>query len=152
MQPNYYMPNGYRPYGYQPQFNYQQQMQQPIQQPVSQIMQQQVGLQGKMIDNIDVVKSLDIPLDGSISYFPTTDGTSIVTKQLQMDGTSKIIIYKPFIDKEQTSEKSELPNYITIDDFNKGIDKLDNSNLINELKKDIEELKETFKKSNTKKG
>lgn len=30
---------------------------------------QTVGLQGKSVDSIEVVKATDIPLDGSISYF-----------------------------------------------------------------------------------
>lgn len=41
------------------------------------------NLQGKSIDNLEVVKAMDIPLDGSISYFPLVDGSAIVTKQLQ---------------------------------------------------------------------
>ena len=52
-------------------------------------------LLGKAVESIDVVKATDIPLDGSISYFPLTDGSAIVSKQLQNDGTSKIIVYKP---------------------------------------------------------
>ena len=75
---NQYMPTNYTPY-------YQREMYQP--RPV-------VGIQGKTIDNIEVVKAIDIPLDGSISYFPLADGSAIVSKQLQQDGTSKIIIYK----------------------------------------------------------
>ena len=53
------------------------------------------GLLGKAVESIDVVKAMDLPLDGSISYFPLTDGSAIVSKQLQTDGTSKIIIYRP---------------------------------------------------------
>lgn len=33
-------------------------------------------------------------MDGSVSYFPVADGSAIVSKQLQTDGTSKIQIYK----------------------------------------------------------
>ena len=96
---NYYNP-------YQPQFNRMQQSMYSIpQQPMQQPMQQQpiinnIGLQGKSVDSIDVVKAMDINLDGSVSYFPLTDGSAIVTKQLQMDGTSKTVIYKP-IKEEQ---------------------------------------------------
>lgn len=57
-------------------------------------------LQGKVIDNIDAVRVADIPLDGSISYYPLADGTAIVSKQLQQDGTSKIIVYKPMNTQE----------------------------------------------------
>lgn len=61
--------------------------------------QQPKGLLGKSVDSVDVVKAIDIPLDGSVSYFPLTDGSAIVTKQLQMDGTSKIMVYKPIIEQ-----------------------------------------------------
>ena len=70
------------------------------------------SLQGKSIDNLEVVKAMDIPLDGSISYFPLVDGSAIVTKQLQQDGTSKITIYKPIEADEATSTK-----YATIEDI-----------------------------------
>ena len=96
-------------YGYQP--NYQRQYpqympQQPIyQQPVSQIMQQpSSGIQGKSVDSIEVVRAMDIPLDGSISYFPLADGSAIVSKQLQQDGTSKTIIY-PFKNYQPKQEE-----------------------------------------------
>ena len=74
------------------------QQQQIVQQPMAQPIQA-IGLQGKSVESIDVVKAMDIPLDGSVSYFPLTDGSAIVTKQLQMDGTSKIMVYKPTIEQ-----------------------------------------------------
>ena len=70
------------------------------------------SLQGKSIDNLEVVKAMDIPLDGSISYFPLVDGSAIVTKQLQQDGTSKITIYKPIEAEEPITTK-----YATIEDI-----------------------------------
>ena len=77
------------------------------------------GLQGKSIDNLEVVKAMDIPLDGSISYFPLVDGTAIVTKQLQQDGTSKITIFKPIEAEEATSVR-----YATIDDIENRINNI----------------------------
>lgn len=74
------------------------------------------NLQGKSIDNLEVVKAMDIPLDGSISYFPLVDGSAIVTKQLQQDGTSKITIYKPIEAEEASSVK-----YATIEDIDNRI-------------------------------
>ena len=106
----------YNPY-YQPQMNryqpmdYQQYQPSYPQNPQS---YQQV-LQGKAVESVDVVKAMDIPLDGSISYFPTTDGTAIVTKQLLKDGTSRTIIYKPTETNEnalQSNLESNETNYI----------------------------------------
>ena len=82
-------------------------------------MRYNAGLQGKSIDNLEVVKAMDIPLDGSISYFPLVDGTAIVTKQLQQDGTSKITIFKPIEAEESTSVK-----YATIEDIENRINNI----------------------------
>jgi len=89
------MPTGYNPY-------YMNQMQRPQipYQPTQPIQ----GLQGKIVDSLEVVKAIDIPLDGSTSYFPIADGTAIASKQLQQDGTSKIMIFKPTTADEQQTE------------------------------------------------
>ena len=87
---------GYNPY-YQPQQRFNNTEQQPMMttyQPPMQLTKP-TTLLGKAVESIDVVKATDIPLDGSISYFPLTDGSAIVSKQLQTDGTSKIVLYKP---------------------------------------------------------
>ena len=96
-------------------------------------MRYNTGLQGKSIDNLEVVKAMDIPLDGSISYFPLVDGTAIVTKQLQQDGTSKITVFKPI----EADEATQQPKYATIEDID---------NKINEIKMpDIKGLQEEIK-------
>lgn len=137
-QPNFMGPN-YGMYGpanaFQQQARYQPDPQQYTQpQP---IFKQPVGLQGKSVDSIDVVKAMDIPLDGSISYFPLTDGTAIVTKQLQMDGSSKTIVYKP-VEKEEPKQEIK---YITNEQLDEAIKKVDNR----ELKDDIKTMKRQIK-------
>lgn len=140
-----YYQNPYMNYGnqyYQPQ-QMQQPVQQPIQpqtaQPATQSFIKPLMLQGKSVDNIEVVKATDIPLDGSISYFPLVDGTAIVTKQLLMDGTSKLTVYKPV----EGNENVELPKYITekdLDEKIKNIQFTDYSSDIKAIKKQIREL------------
>ena len=83
-------------------------------------MKYNTGLQGKSIDNVEVVKAMDIPLDGSISYFPLVDGSAIVTKQLQQDGTSKITVFKPIEAEEATFVK-----YATIEDIENRINNIE---------------------------
>lgn len=95
-----------------------------------------MGLLGKSVDSIEVVKAMDIPLDGSVSYFPLTDGSAIVTKKLQSDGTSKTIIYRP-VDEEKKEEKLA---YVTYDDLDKRFEMLDISDL-----EDIKDLKDNLK-------
>ena len=128
---------------FQPQMQRMQQQPQPQMQPEMQFNQQPMyrqssGLQGKSVDNVEVVKATDIPLDGSISYFPLTDGSAIVTKQLQQDGTSKTIIYRPSNEKEE----KETPKYITVEEFDKAIKKVDSSDVRDELKSIKRQLKD----------
>lgn len=133
---------GYNPYFQQQRFqNMEQINQQPIMtnyQPPMQLTKTS-GLLGKVVDSIDVVKSLEIPLDGSISYFPLANGESIITKQLQSDGTSKTVIYKPVKEDEK-----EPPKYVTFDDLKKSIQEIDMSD-IDDLKDELKNIKKQLK-------
>lgn len=131
---NYYQP----PRNLGIQTNYQQPIYQPMYQvPISQPTSS--GLQGKIVDSIETAKNQDIQLDGSISYFALTDGTAIVSKQLQADGTSKTTIYRPI-----SEEQAELPKYATLDDIKKEINNIDLSD-IDDLKEEIRDLKKQLK-------
>ena len=128
---------------YQPQMQRMQPQPQPQMQPEIQFNQQPMyrqhaGLQGKSVDNVEVVKATDIPLDGSISYFPLTDGSAIVTKQLQQDGTSKTTIYKPVNEEEEIKQG---PVFITLEEFNEKIKELSN----NDFKDDLKSIKRQIK-------
>lgn len=133
---------GYNPYGtYMPQRPI---MQQPIQQEQFNTVQSRSILNGKQVDSIDVVKATDIPMDGSVSYFPLADGSSIITKQIQLDGTSKITIFKPF------KEEENKVKYITLEDMKKAIDDIDLSD-IDDLKDELKELRQELKELKKKK-
>lgn len=129
-----------------PYFNQQQRfqgmnmMQQPM--PTQQYIPpmptiQQNNLQGKIVDSVDVVKAMDIPLDGSVSYFPLTDGSAIISKQLQSDGTSKTVIYKP-----TENEKEKTIKYLTIDELETALNELED---MQNIKDDIKEIKKQLK-------
>lgn len=139
--PYFIMYNTNQVYGNSPyynNYNYQgiNQMPQYQQIPTNQNFRGVQTLQGKIIDNLEVVKATDIPLDGSISYFPLADNSAIVTKQLQQDGTSKIIIFRPTLDEKEV----EQPKYITENDLKEQIKGL-NSKDIKDIKEDIKTLK-----------
>ena len=136
------MYNQYNPY--MNRFYGQQQVNLPQPMDLSQQSQNvpQMGLNraflnGKQVESIDIVKNLEIPLDGSISYFPLVNGTAIATKQLMQDGTSKITIYEPKTQKENMK-------FATIEDIDKRLEKLD-FNEIDDLKDDLEDLKKELK-------
>lgn len=117
-------------------------MGQPLEIPVQQQVNPQIPinrgfLNGKQVESIDIVKNLEIPLDGSISYFPLVNGTAIATKQLMQDGTSKITIYEPKTQKDDIK-------FATIEDVDKRLEKLD-FNEIDDLKEDLEDLKKEIR-------
>lgn len=144
--------NLYNPYNpYAPYYNYNQSLQQAIKQnqPPMYRPQNVSGLQGKVVDSLEVVKATDIPYDGSVSYFPLTDSSAIITKQLQQDGTSKMVIYKPILENEENK-----PKYVTENDLEKQIKDMDGKyvtedNLKEQIKsvnnKDIKDMKEDIK-------
>jgi hypothetical protein len=137
---------GFNPY-YQPQ-RFTNTEQQPMittyQAPIQ--MTKPTTLLGKAVESIDVVKATDIPLDGSISYFPLTDGSAIVSKQLQNDGTSKIVVYKP-----AKEDKKEAIQFATLDDLQEAIGEIDLSD-IQDLKEEIKDIKKQLKELKPKKS
>ena len=143
--------NTYNPYFMQPQMQRMQPMQpvQPMQpmdqqysqapqQPTQPIYRQTLGLQGKSVDSLDVVKAMDFPLDGSVSYFPLVDGSAIVTKQLQQDGTSKTVVYRT--SEEEKPEEVKKEEYVTIDKFNEAMKDID-AKQFKDLKEEMKTLK-----------
>ena len=140
--------NNYNPY-----YNYMQpqiprvdmpfNQQPPTQQPVQSMYKQNIGLQGKSVDSLEVVKAMDIPLDGSVSYFPLLDGSAIITKQLQQDGTSKMVIFKPIDDVAETN----TPKYVTEDYVNNALKNV-NSKDIKDIKDEIKSMKRQIRDIN----
>lgn len=133
---NQYMPTGYNPY-YMNQ-NYMNQMQRP--QDSYQNYTRPTTLQGKIVDSIEVVKGIDIPLDGTCSFFPLADGSMIASKQLQQDGTSKITIYKP----ATNDEKQEENKYITESDLKAQFDEF-SAKEVKDIKEEIKSLKKQIR-------
>ena len=121
----------YNPQGYHPIDNLNNQFNNQYMQTMQQI-NTQVGLLGKSVDSIEVVKAMDIPLDGSTSYFPLTDGSAIVTKRLMSDGTSRTMIYKPVNESKESS-------FLVMDDL------ADILNDIDDMKKQLQDLKQKVK-------
>jgi hypothetical protein len=138
------------PYFAQQQQRFQQMVNQPTQPqpyiPTMQPINNPTSLLGKAVESIDVVKAMDIPFDGSISYFPLTDGSAIITKQLQTDGTSKMVVYKPV-----QEDKKDAIQFATLEDIENAINDLDLSD-IQDLRDDVKEIKKQLKEFKTKKS
>lgn len=81
----------------------------PYNQPMAQQQPQQMAiLNGQMVGSLDEVKGKDVDLSGNPTWYPKVDGTEVYRKQLQPDGTSKILTYTLSQDGMQEQPKQML--------------------------------------------
>ena len=132
---------------YQPQMNpYMQRMenlqqfQQTIQQPTIPMPTQiqsasQFTSLGKIVENVDTVKTTEIPYQG-IYYFPKADGTEIYSKQWLENGQTRILTFKPVLDNNTSNLSSTEENAKT-----SGIDEL-----LKDIQDDIKTINEKIDK------
>lgn len=152
MNNNYQMP---MPNPYVDRMAQLQQYQQNLQQPMSPThmsgTSQQMNIIGKIVDSIDVVKATDVPMDGSMYYFPKADGTEIFGKQWLPNGQTRILTFKPNLDTEtnnvsNTEEKLKigLSDEATevfmkrFDDIEKRLDEFIGKKTTNRVKKEAD--------------
>lgn len=95
----------------QAQYNQQPPYNQMAQQP------QSVGLNGEIVDSLDVVKAKNVDMSGNVTFYPKSDMTEIYTKQLQADGTSKIVTYKA-VQPEEKKQDDPIKQYADIQTLN----------------------------------
>ena len=116
-----------------------QQFQQAIQQPMvptSMSGANQFTPLGKIVESMDIVKVTDIPMDGNMYYFPKADGTEIYAKQFGIDGKTRILTFKPFLDDEPNNSLTNEEK-LKFDDF---------SNALMGIQEDIKTLNEKIDK------
>ena len=83
--------------------NYQQNLQQPLV-PTSmsganqQAMPQQiVGINGRIVQAVENINANEVPMDGSVAFFPKQDLTEIYAKSWNTDGTIRTLTFKPVL-------------------------------------------------------
>lgn len=102
---NYYQ--NYYPYGN----NNSQYMPQP---------QQVQGINGKLVDSVDVVRATEVPI-GGYGVFPRADLNEVYIKTWNNNGTTNIITFKPVVqEEEKKTEYAEI-----LDRINKIEEKID---------------------------
>lgn len=95
----------------------------PYSQPMVQQQQPDV-LSGQMVGSLDEVKGKDVDLSGNPTWYPKVDGTEVYRKQLQPDGTSKILTYRLSQDGMQEQPKQMIDADVL-------------NNLLGQLKQDL---------------
>jgi hypothetical protein len=78
---------------------YQSQEQAPVQMQGT-YQQQPVGINGRMVQSVENINANEVPMDGSMAFFPKQDMSEIYVKGWNADGTIKTIVYKPQIDNK----------------------------------------------------
>ena len=152
MQP-YPNPNYYQNY-MQPQqqfYNQPASVQQYQQPPYMQQAAQRIN--GRVVQSADMITANDVPMDGSVAFFPTQDLSEIYAKSWDANGKIVTRLFKPVSDSypsnpTQDTEKLKIEDFNTILDCISG--KVDN--VLIEIRKIIEQPKQnsrTKKETNT---
>lgn len=77
--------------------NYQQSLQQQPMQMNQQPMPQQIaGINGRIVQAVENINANEVPMDGSMAFFPKQDMSEIYVKGWNADGTIRTIVYKPY--------------------------------------------------------
>jgi transcription termination factor NusB len=70
---------------------------------------------------MDVLKTLEVPMDGNMYYFPKADGTEVYTKQWLPNGTTRILTFKPSLD-DKVDENTLDEEKLNVEQFNKVVE------------------------------
>lgn len=143
---------------YMERMNYMQQYQQNLQ-PVQQQNvpaqpQQTMGIAGRTVQSVEQITANEVPMDGSLAFFPRQDMAEIYAKQWNADGTIKTVIYRPVIDNAVNSQGNNQNQQLTIPDevtkvFMDRFDEL--SNKMEQLENSLTKSSTNVRKTSTKK-
>lgn len=146
-QPYYPQMNNYNQQ-YNPQQPYMerlaglQQFQQSLQaqQPQQQFQEMPMGISGRVVPSAEAIAANDVPMDGSVAFFPMQDMSQILAKSWNADGTIKTVIYKPFVENQTNlSSANEKMNVGLSDDVTRAfMQRFDDiSNKISQLEQSL---------------
>lgn len=111
MMNNNYMPMQ-NPYADRLNFlqNYQQSLQQPMQMNQQPMPQQIAGINGRIVQAVENINANEVPMDGSMAFFPKQDLSEIYVKGWNADGTIKTIVYKPYTAPKDNQTLNSIGN------------------------------------------
>lgn len=141
---------------YIPQYQTYQQAYNPMQniQRFQQPEQMQQGIFGKVVQSQDSIVANDVPMNGSVAFFPKSDLSEIYAKQWSADGTISTMVFKP-IQNDNPNKLSQDTEKLKIglsdeatEVFEKHFDTLFSK--IEELEKKIDEKSSTKTNARTK--
>ena len=125
---------------------------QQYQQP--QYMQQAAQrINGRVVQSADMITANDVPMDGSVAFFPTQDLSEIYAKSWDANGKIVTRLFKPVLDSYHSNTTQDTEK-LKIEDFNTILDCISGKvdNVLIEIRKIIEQPKQnsrTKKETNT---
>jgi len=130
--------------------NYQQSLQQPVagmQMPLTNqqaMPQQPAGINGRIVQAVENINANEVPMDGSMAFFPKQDMSEIYVKGWNADGTIRTIVYKPYTDPKDnqtvnSTSKAENTKFTLSDESTELF-----MNKFDELFGKIEQLEDRF--------
>lgn len=91
--------------------SYQQSLQQQPMQINQQPMPQQIaGINGRVVQSVENINANEVPMDGSMAFFPKQDMSEIYVKGWNADGTIKTIVYKPYTAPKDNQTANSMTN------------------------------------------
>lgn len=91
--------------------NYQQSLQQqPMQMNQQPMPQQATGINGRVVQAVENINANEVPMDGSMAFFPKQDLSEIYVKGWNANGTINTIIYKPYTAPKDNQTVNSIPN------------------------------------------
>ena len=114
----------------------------------------QQGICGKIVQSVDSIMANDVPMNGSVAFFPKSDLSEIYAKQWGADGTISTMVFKP-VQNDNPNKLSQDTEKLKIglsdeatEVFEKHFDTLFSK--IEELEKKIDEKSSTKTNARTK--
>lgn len=96
--------------------NYQQSLQQPVagmQMPLTNqqaMPQQPAGINGRIVQAVENINANEVPMDGSMAFFPKQDMSEIYVKGWNANGTINTIVYKPYAAPKDNQTVNSMAN------------------------------------------
>jgi hypothetical protein len=79
-------------------------------------------LKGRPVSSFEEARAITIDFDGSTFFFPDTANKRIYTKQINMDGTSSLLVYE--LRESPLEQNSNQANFITREEFERAISEM----------------------------
>lgn len=118
---------------YQQRMDFLQSYQQSLQPTQMSVTNNQMNVLGKIVDGIEAVKAIEIPMDGAMYFFPKADGTEVYGKRwIINEGRTVILPFKPILEAEpinlpKEDEKTKIEPFRELTEaFEKRFDNLEN--------------------------